>query len=295
VSVQRVAHAAIRVEDADATAEFYLRLLGLTEVARGADGVRFLSGGRTRSFDLALVPGGAGLDHLAFAVGGPAELEDVAKRLEAEGIEIQAAACEEPGVAERVRFELPTRHVIELVALVEPEAFVAPRHGHASNLAGVGPVRIDHVTLLTPLVEQVTDFVIRVLGLRLSESVQPEEGFWFNAFLRARDQHHDVAFFFNGEDGRAELNHVAFRVGSFDDIRRACDLLAELGGELDSSPGRHEQGNNLFVYFKDPSGNRVELSTDMAAIDAAAPPRILRESRFEAWRPGIPPKLLSGT
>jgi catechol 2,3-dioxygenase len=294
VGVQRVAHAAIRVEDADAAAEFYRRVLGLTEVASGTGDARFLSGGRTRSFDLALVPGGAGLDHLAFAVAGGYEVEEAARRLEAQGIAVDAVP-EEPGVADGVRFALPTGHVVEVVVLAEPEVFVAPRHGDVGNLAGVGPVRIDHVTLLTPLVEQATDFVTRLVGLRLSESVQPEEGLWFNAFLRARDQHHDLAFFFNGEDGGPELNHVAFRVGSFDDIRRACDLLAELGGELDSSPGRHEQGNNLFVYFRDPSGNRVELSTDMAVIDAAAEPRILRESRFEAWRPGIPPKLLSGT
>jgi catechol 2,3-dioxygenase len=294
VLVQRVAHAAIRVHDVDTSAEFYRRVLGLIEVGR-TDAQLFLAGGRSGSFELALLPGGAGLDHLAFAVAARDDLEAAAQSLEAADVNVERLEPAEPRIADGLRFALPTGHMMELVHVAEPPVFVAPGHTGDRHFEGAGPVQIDHVTLLTPLVEQAADFLSRCLGFRLTESVQPEPGFWFNAFLRARDQHHDLAFFFNGEDGGPELNHVAFRVSSFDDIRRACDLLAELGYELDSSPGRHEQGNNLFVYFRDPSGNRIELSSDMAAIEAAAAPRILRESRFETWRAGIPPKLLSGT
>jgi catechol 2,3-dioxygenase len=28
-------------------------------------------------------------------------------------------------------------------------------------------------------------------------------------------------------------------------------------------PGRHGPGNNLFVFFDDPSGNHIELSAEM--------------------------------
>jgi catechol 2,3-dioxygenase len=291
--IQRIAHAAIRVHDLDAALDFYGRVLGLAEVGRGNDGRVFLAGGRTSGYELALIPGGAGLEHFAFQVGSTADLDEAAERLRAAGTEVtEAPAGEETRIERGIRFALPSGHLMELVLPAGATAFTQPGSIGPQHFGGVGPLNIDHVTMLAPSVEPVVEFLTRHLGFRLSESVQPEPGFWLNAFLRSRDQHHDIAFF--AGDG-AQLNHVAFRINGLDDIRRACDLVAELGYRVDASPGRHEQGNNLFVYFKDPAGNRVELSGDMASIDAAAPPRILRESRFDTWRPGLAPEVLAGT
>src|SRR5262249_35700600 len=128
--------------------------------------------------------------------------------------------------------------------------------------------------------------------IRLTESVRPEPGFWFNAFLRTRDRHHDLAFFANRDGDAPGLNHVCFAVPSVDRIVQVWDLLVERGVFLDSSLRRHLAGNNVCVYSKDPTGNRIEVNTQMAEIDAAADPRILPEMRFDAWRPSIPPALL---
>jgi catechol 2,3-dioxygenase len=292
--IQGVTHAAIRAQDVAESAEFYRRVLGLTEVGR-AGGRLFLSGGRTASYDLALVPGGAGLEHFALAVSSPDDLDEARVRLREAGVEALPVPPEEEFlIADGLRFELPSGHVLEFV-VAEDAPYVQPLAMGDEHFFGVGPVPIDHVTLLTPRVRETAEFLTAVLGFRLTESVQPEPGFWLNAFLRCRDQHHDLALFFNGEESGPELNHVAYRVGSFDDIRRACDLVAELGRTVDASPGRHHEGNNLFVYFRDPSGNRIELSTDMAQVSSAAPPRILSESRFDSLREGVAPEVLSGT
>jgi catechol 2,3-dioxygenase len=291
--IQRIAHAAIRVHDLDRALAFYGSVLGLVHVARGEDGRVFLAGGRTSGYELALIPGGRGLEHFAFQVGSAGDLDAASERLRAAGTEVAESPVEH-GITAGIRFELPSGHLMELVVPAEPVPFTTPLSIDLPHFAGVGPLHVDHVTLLADSVEPVVAFLGEHLGFRLSESVQPQPGVWLNAFLRARDQHHDLSFFEN--DGRgAQLDHVAFRVNSFEDIRRACDLVATLGYRIDSSPGRHVQGNNLFVYFRDPSGNRVELSGDMAAIDSAAQPRILRESTFDAWRPGLPPEMLSGT
>ncbi len=66
--------------------------------------------------------------------------------------------------------------------------------------------------------------------------------------------------------------------------------------DVDASIGRHAAGNNVFLYFKDPFGNRLEVNTDMARIDPAAPPRILRDPvPFDVWRDGRPPALDAGS
>lgn len=65
---------------------------------------------------------------------------------------------------------------------------------------------------------------------------------------------------------------------------------------MDCSIGRHVAGNNVFLYVKDPSGHRLELNTDMARVDAAAPAHIAESGlAFDAWRPGRPPMLAGGT
>jgi catechol 2,3-dioxygenase len=295
VLIQRVAHAAIRVLDLDEAQRFYEQVLGLIEIGSGADGRVFLAGGKTAGYDLALLPGGVGLDHFAFTVASVDELGQAERRLRQAGVEVRDAGPEEFRADAAIRFAIPSGHEMELVVVTEPAVYVAPLDRGERHFSGIGPVSIDHVTLLAPALEPVVSFLTAQLGFRLTESVQPEPGNALNAFLRSRDQHHDLAFFLNDRERGPELNHVAFRIGSFDEIRRACDLVAALGYGLDASPGRHEQGNNLFVYFKDPSGNRVELSGDMAVIDGAAPPRILKESRFDTWRDGVAPQVLSGT
>jgi catechol 2,3-dioxygenase len=154
---------------------------------------------------------------------------------------------------------------------------------------------LEHVTMTCGDVRRTAEFLIEHLDIRLSETVQPPGGKWFNAFMRCQNRHHDLAFFESPDGDVPGLNHFCFAVPSVAEIVRVADLLAQSGTYLDSSLGRHISGNNVFIYFKDPSGNRVEVNTDMAEIDPSADARIMSESLFDAWRPGIPPALLTSS
>jgi catechol 2,3-dioxygenase-like lactoylglutathione lyase family enzyme len=157
-------------------------------------------------------------------------------------------------------------------------------------------VLLEHITLSCADVEGLAGFLSDRLGLRLSESVRHEDGSWFNAFMRVRDRHHDLAFFGNDEGDEAPgLNHVCFAVPSVEGLIRVADLAVQHGIFLDASPGRHLAGDNIFIYLKDPDGNRVEVNTDMAWIDPVAAPRVLTEMRFDAWRESIPPTMLTSS
>lgn len=77
---------------------------------------------------------------------------------------------------------------------------------------------------------------------------------------QAEDEHHQLAIVNGREEGQAgaSLNHLAFRVGSFDEVK---ELHARLSAaEVDMLPLSH--GNTLSLYFGDPEGNGIEVFWD---------------------------------
>lgn len=293
--VARLAHVAIGAQGTPGLQRFYEELFGLVEVER-RDGFAFLSTGRGFGCDVVLGPWPAGLDHFAFAVADEHSLEEARARLAEAGVDVQPLdTAQEHGLADGIRFALPSGHAMELVLpaateVYEPRPLIDHRHHR-----GIGPVFLEHITMTCGDVEATAAFLTETLGFRLSETVQPQPGEWFNAFLRCRDRHHDLALFDSPDGDVPGLNHFCFAVPSVDHIVRVADLLVGHGTPLDSSIGRHISGNNVFVYFKDPSGNRLEVNTDMAEIDPSAAPRVMTESRYDAWRPSIPPALFASS
>jgi catechol 2,3-dioxygenase len=295
VNISRLAHVALGTEGGADLETFFAELFGVVEVGRRGE-LRFLATGRGFGYDIVLGPWPAGMDHFAFAVADPGSLTEARERLSAAGVEIEPVDLEqEHGIAEGIRFVLPSGHVMELVLpadteVYQPNPLIDQRHHR-----GIGPVFLEHVTMTCGDVERTANFLIENLDIRLSETVQPQPGEWFNAFLRSGDRHHDLAFFDSPDGDVPGLNHFCLAVPSVQEIVRVADLLSARGMALDSSMGRHISGNNVFVYFKDPSGTRIEVNTDMAEIDPSAPPRVMIESNFDAWRPGIPPALLASS
>ena len=49
-------------------------------------------------------------------------------------------------------------------------------------------------------------------------------------------------------------------------IRDWCDHISRNGLTLFWGPGRHGPGNNLFVFFEDCDGNKIELSAELELI-----------------------------
>ncbi|MBS1882503.1 MAG: VOC family protein [Actinobacteria bacterium] len=292
--ITRLSHVALAVADEARMLDFYGHLFGVVEVGRRGD-TTYLSGGTKGAFDLSFGPGEAGVDHFAFAVTGAEALEQAGARLAAAGVAVsEDAASEEPGIERSIGFALPSGHAVELVVESDPQVFRPTASIPTRHHQGAGPVPLEHVTLNCGDVALTAEFLIEVLGLRLSESIRPDGSAWFNAFLRAGHRHHDVAFFAEEEDVPG-LNHLCFAVPAVEDLVRVADLAAGMGIVLDCSMGRHVNGNNVFIYFKDPDGNRVEVNTDMAEIDPAAPPRIGTEMEFDVWRESIPPAMLSAS
>jgi catechol 2,3-dioxygenase len=293
--ISRLAYVALGAGDLDQMLAFYATVFGAVEVER-QNGVAYLSAGKSGAFDIALGPWPSGMDRFAFAVRDRDDLANARVRLREAGVETtDLTHGYVPGLEDGLSFVLPSGHVMELIIESAPEVFRVTPRIDVRHHAGVGPVPLEHVTLNCGDVEQTASFLIDTLKLRLTESVRPDGQWWFDAFLRCRDRHHDIAFFADPDRDVPSLNHFCYAVPSVQDLVRVADIAASIGVSLDSSPGRHVNGNNIFIYLKDPDGNRVEVNTDMAEIDPAAPARVSSEMRFDAWRDGIPPTMLTAS
>jgi catechol 2,3-dioxygenase len=120
--------------------------------------------------------------------------------------------------------------------------------------------KIGHVVLNVADVARSVGFYTEVLGFEVSD-IYPEEmvpgGM---AFLRCNPDHHGIALVGSrrGANDHAELNHIAFEVGSLDEVIRARDHLARLGVPIDFA-GRRRAGCQIAVEFRDPDDHRLEI------------------------------------
>lgn len=293
--ISRLAHVALGMPDLDAGIDFYCDIFGLAVVRRDEDRA-FLASGRSSTFELELGPYEPGVDHFAFGVRGPDALAEARRRLEAAGVAVAPLpAAGEPGIGDGIVFALPTGHPMELVVESEPVGFVPVSAVPSRHHRVTGPLPIEHITLLAADIRSNCELLVEQLGFRITDSWQPgDDEPWRNTWLRAGELHHDLAMLVANVD-EPEVHHFCFAVPSVADLVRVSDALAARGIVLDASMGRHVVGNNVFLYFRDPWGNRLEVNTDMARIDPAAPPRILRTPLpFDAWREGRPPAMTAG-
>jgi catechol 2,3-dioxygenase len=130
--------------------------------------------------------------------------------------------------------------------------------------------RLGHVVLKVRDAAKSRDFYTRTLGLKIAHE-DLERGTVFLSFGR---EHHDLALFqlATGETPGATqpgLHHMAWQLGSFEELQAAYKELKALGVPVESTV---EHNVTRSVYFSDPDGNRVELFCDMV------------ENGFEAMR-----------
>jgi catechol 2,3-dioxygenase len=120
--------------------------------------------------------------------------------------------------------------------------------------------KIGHVVLNCRDLERSIRFYTEVLGFQVSD-VYPEEMMPGGmAFLRCNSDHHGIGLVGGLDKGATniDLNHVAFEVGSLDEVLLAAGRLREHGAVIDFE-GRRRAGVQIAVEFRDPDGHRLEI------------------------------------
>ncbi|NKB98811.1 MAG: glyoxalase [Pseudomonadales bacterium] len=118
-----------------------------------------------------------------------------------------------------------------------------------------------HVVLNVRDTEKILDFYTETLGFSVSERGPLAENGPEIVFLsQDADEHHQLAVVNTrkDEDPSNSLNHLAFRVGSFDEVKTVKEKLE--AADTKYRPLSH--GNTLSLYFADPEGNGLEVFWD---------------------------------
>jgi catechol 2,3-dioxygenase len=242
----QLSHIGLRVADVPHSAEFYRSVVGMSD--HGGDGDAHVRlGWGTGAHAMDLLSGPAGLDHFALEIPDPAELESVVSAVAASGVSVEHVPAD-AGQPETHRMLDPEHRVVELHGRVD-------RSGETGGAMGRRPVRLQHITFATRAMDDMIDFYAGVMGLRISDRM----GSIFT-WLRCGVEHHTIAMV-NSAEG--DLDHFSFDLGGWADFRDWADHLSQHRVPLTWGPGRHGPGNNLFLMFDDPDGNRIELSAEM--------------------------------
>ena len=262
--VLRPGHLQLRVLDLNEALSFYRDVLGLEEMGRDASGRVYLKAWDERDHHSIILRQAdrAGMDFMAFKVDSAATLDKLEADLRDRGLKtsrLPAGDLLETG--ERVRFEIPSGHQIELYA---HKTFVGSDLGQRDPKPyspkfdkGIAPMRFDHALLYGPNVDQVLAIFTEVLGFHLAEYVTlPDSDVKGALWLACSNKAHDIAFVIHPEPGK--LHHVSFYMESIDRVFRAADIMAAHDVKVDIGPTRHGITRGGTIYAWDPSGNRFE-------------------------------------
>lgn len=282
--IVRVASVGIGVPSPNEAADEYERLLHFRRV-EAVDGRVYLTCGGEYQMgvphhNLVLLPSDSlELKEITLEVVNAAALDTLAERLSGVNVEVEAAD-EGPGVSAGITFLDPAGD--RVFCRTRGKSLDAPLPPSPMR-----PYKLGHVNRGVEDPATMAAFYMDILGFRLSDRVGE-----VLYFLRCNSDHHSLGF---RKAARNVVHHIAFEVAGWQSFLVIADNLAANGSKIEYGPGRHRPGHNLFMYFKGPSGLRIETFADMGRIDddenyvAPIMPPGSRSQSVNVWGPPPPP------
>lgn len=120
--------------------------------------------------------------------------------------------------------------------------------------------KIGHVVLMVSDLQRATEFYTGVLGMQISDVYGEDMMPGGMVFLRLNTDHHGIALIGGAKEASAkrELHHLAFEVGTLDEVFRARNRLRACGATI-VFEGRRRAGVQIAVEFLDPDGHNLEV------------------------------------
>jgi catechol 2,3-dioxygenase-like lactoylglutathione lyase family enzyme len=298
-----VAYARYQVADLDRAEEF-LTDFGLTVVERSATEL-FLCGTGPAPF---LYQAVLGAESRFLGAGLRVESADDLARLSALRGSGPIEPTGAPGGGKRVRMRMPDGFEIDAVHGAEerpeytrlPLGFNAACYKERVNRAvrvrtGIVPVvRLGHFVLHVTDHDAAVAWLAERFALVASDHLAgPDGASVIGSFLRVDRgetpvDHHCMLIL--GGDGPA-VHHCSFEVADLDAVMAGHDHLLDAGYELDCGVGRHLLGSQIFDYWRDPFGFRIEHYTDGDLVTAAHRASVFAGSAEDTTQWGAkPPK-----
>ncbi|MGH7906448.1 MAG: VOC family protein [Candidatus Binataceae bacterium] len=269
------------VDDLDAGRRYFSEF-GLTETEHGATGAKFVTMEQSEiqlfknsESSLPAPPvEGPTIRELVFGVKSNQALEEIGAELAKDrevtrdsegalhtfdtsgyGIAFRVSRCQPLGPEASPPVNLPGNNERRIDQRIDYSALVQVRH-------------IGHAVYYVKDIKEASDFYMRRLGFRLSDSFTG-----CGSFMRAAGaREHHTLFLFAIEPYRGP-HHIAFEVGDFNEVMLGGLGMQRHGWQSELGPGRHIIGSNYFWYWKSPCGSRTEYYADIDHVTDAWKPR----------------------
>jgi len=252
MAVQALGYAGFGSAALDDWRQFGTGLVGLQAVERGNSLLAFRMDDRKQRIVIdRSLPEGARF--FGWEVADAADLDALAARLEAAGVEVSA----EPQTL------ADTRRVRALISFRDPagnrlEAFYGAeidetpfQPGRSISGFRTGPLGLGHAVLTIENIDAVMPFYVELLGFGLSDYMQKP----FRAyFFHINGRHHSLALIETGSNG---MHHLMVEMFSLDDVGQSYDVALH-EERVNVTLGRHTNDFMTSFYARTPSSFMVE-------------------------------------
>ncbi|QEV98848.1 catechol 1,2-dioxygenase [Microbacterium caowuchunii] len=266
--LSHLSYVALTTPDVEASVDFYVNQVGLTEVGRDDDGVYLRCWGDYYSYSLVITAGDEpALHSMAWRTTSAEALEAAVERIEAAGS--VGEWFEGRDIGRAYRFVGPWGHTMVLHWDVAHHRYTEgdlastfpDRPQRRSRLAGA-PRQLDHVTICASDVDAFATWYRDVFGFRImARTVLEEAPISVFSVLTTNEKSHDLGVVLDGSSRAGRVNHFAFWYDTREEMLIAADLLMENGTMIEYGPTIHGIGEQSFLYYRDPSTMRIELNT----------------------------------
>ena len=264
MGVMRMGYVHARVTDLEEAKGHYANTMGLYETLSEPGKVYYKGWDEWDHHSVVLEEGVVGVVKFGFKVEYESDIDLIEKRAQQFGLTVERmSAGENPEIGDGIRFTSPSMHVFEVyhsatligteVGTHNPEAF--PRH-----LVGVGVPALDHALILAEDVRTMENMFRTVFDFFPTERVQTDlddnDAHYIATWMTANNQIHQIAVL---EGPQGKLHHFAFKLGDWNEVGRAADIMTMDNVPIDIGPTRHGITRGQTIYFFDPAGNRNEV------------------------------------
>lgn len=296
--VAHLGHFELLTPKPDESLAFFVDLLGMEIEARAGQSVYLRGFGDYERYCLKLTEGPEPrLAALSFRTRSAAALQRRAEALATAGV-ATAWGDGELAHGETLRFRDPEGRSFELY--YETERYVPPpglepampNQPQRRPTRGVGVRRLEHLNFLSPDVRAARTFMQDLLGYKVVEIIELDDGTELGAWLTVSAQGHEVIYLKERLATQGRLHHAAFWVDTREEVLRAADLFQDAGIVIETGPAKHTPIQAFYVYVREPGGSRIEVTSGgMLTFDPDPVPFVWSESAYRsarAWGASFP-------
>jgi catechol 2,3-dioxygenase len=270
--IAHLGHVELLTNKPEASLDFFVNVLGLTESGREGDSVYLRAWDDYEFHTLKLTASHTtGVGHIGYrAAGQPALLRRV-QAIEALGAGI-GWNDGDLGHGRAFRFHDPDGHVFEIY--FETNKYVAPpaerpalkNQAQRNHGRGCAVRRLDHVNLLAQDVAGIREFLPRALGSRITEQIVLDSGALAGCWFTVNNKSYDIAYTRDHSSARGRFHHVTYAVDQREQVLQAADVFLENGVFIETGPHKHAIQQTFFLYAYEPAGNRIEVDNAGARL-----------------------------